>query len=503
VRWRWVGVGGLALVLGFALVLVRGRPTLASDQGVYLSVAARILDGDHLYSETIENKDPLFFYSYAAALWIGGWRGPFLLDGVWLALASIGFGLLLRELGLQRSAVVAGFFVYPLALSSGWYLAGESILGGLAIAPFVAWLWLRGRFTASGVVLALVMLLKLNLLAIGAAPISAFLLLGAPEGRRLGHLLRNIAGLTAALALAALVLAVRGELIQYFDVIQYNAWYSKRLVRDNGFVGRAHQHLDVVVQYFRSSGRWQLPAAVLLLVVFAAAGLYLLRRDRAGERLLAVGAAMTLVLTLASLALTAYWFHHLQVLAYPAALIAATLISAVALSVGQRAGAVTAVACVAFALWSCLGSENPQRQLTTSWTAHGGSASSEALEQARARFYPRSAAVTYMVFGSNNENAHAVFISHRFDLACRWFHLYPYSPDDQLEETTACSRRERPMLILVTLGFWDSREGASWRAFVSNARHLLESRYKLVVSVHPGFQVWKLRESPAVPQVAS
>ena len=182
------------------------------------------------YTQTIENKDPLFFYSYAAALWIGGWRGPFLLDGVWFALAAVGIGLLMRELRLQRSAIVAGFFIYPLALSSGWYLAGESTLGGVAIAPFAAWLWLRGRFTASGVVLAVVMLLKLNLIAIGAAPIAAFLLLGAPAGRRLAHLLRGIGGLVGALAAAALVLALRGELSQYLYIIRYNAWYSGRSI---------------------------------------------------------------------------------------------------------------------------------------------------------------------------------------------------------------------------------------------------------------------------------
>ena len=106
-------------------MLVRGEPVLASDQGVYLSVAARMLDGDHLYAQMIENKDPLFFYTYAAALWIGGWRGPFLLDGLWFALAAMGFALFMRELRAPRSAVVASFFVYPLALSSGWYLAGR------------------------------------------------------------------------------------------------------------------------------------------------------------------------------------------------------------------------------------------------------------------------------------------------------------------------------------------------------------------------------------------
>jgi hypothetical protein len=127
-RARWIGVVTLGLLFGFALVLVRDKPVLASDQGVYLSVAARMLDGDHLYSQTIENEDTLFFYTHAAALWIGGRRGPFLLDGVWFGLAAIGFSLLLRELQAPRAALVAGFFVYPLALSGGWYLASESML---------------------------------------------------------------------------------------------------------------------------------------------------------------------------------------------------------------------------------------------------------------------------------------------------------------------------------------------------------------------------------------
>jgi hypothetical protein len=495
VRARWIGVGGLALLLGLALVLVRGEPVLGSDQGVYLSVAARILDGDHLYSETIENKDPLFFYSYAAALAVGGWRGPFLLDGLWFALAAVSFALLLRELRLPRPAVVAGFLLYPLALSSGWYLAGQTMLGALAVAPLAPWLWLRRGFVASGAVLALVMLLKLNLGAVAAAPIAAFVAFGAPAGLRRRPLALAAAGLSATLGLAALVLAVRGELRPYLELVEYNVWYSSALVEDTGFVGRAVQHLDTVVGYFEISGRWQLPAVVLVLAAFAAAAVYLVCwRTEPWARLLAASAAGTLVLAAASLALFAYWFHHLQLLAYPAALIAATLISAVASSLGERAGALMAAVCVLFALWSSVKNEN-RLEISPVWTSAGGSASSDALEQARTRFYPGDDRVTYMAFGGNSENAHAVFISPRFDLACRWFHLYPYSPDDQLDETIDCARREHPELILVTLGFFDSRQGASWRAFVSNTRRLLDSRYQRVVTVHPGFEVWKRKEA--------
>jgi hypothetical protein len=483
-------LGALGLLYGLVLVLLRGEPILASDQGVYLSVAARILDGDHLYSETIENKDPLFFYTYAAALWIGGWRGPYLLDGVWLALAGVSFALLLRELRVSRAGIVAGFLIYPLALTSGWYLTGQSMLGALAVTPVVGLLWLRGRFAAAGAALAVVMLLKLNLAAVAVAPIAAFVAFGSAAASRRRAVAHAAAGTAAVLAVAAVTLAARGELRPYFDLVEYNAYYSNALIDDDSFLGRAGRHLDIVVGYFENSGRWQLPGVALVLCGFAVGAVYLVRKGGRPGRVLACGTAATLALAIGSLALTAYWFHHLQLLAYPAALIAVTLIAAVAISLGDRAGAIAAAVCVVFALWSSLKVDGGL-EISAAWRSSGSSPSSDALEQARKRFYGSSEQVTYMVFGGNSENAHAVFISDRFDLVCRWFHLYPHSTDDQLDETTDCSRRERPMLILVTLGFFDDREGESWRAFVANARELLDSRYERVVTTYPGFQVWK------------
>ena len=88
-RAQWIAVGAVALPFGIALALLRGEPTLGSDQGVYLSTAARLLDGDRLYADVVA-KDPLFFYAHAAAIGVGGWRGAYLLDGIWLAVAARG-----------------------------------------------------------------------------------------------------------------------------------------------------------------------------------------------------------------------------------------------------------------------------------------------------------------------------------------------------------------------------------------------------------------------------
>ena len=83
-----------------------------------------MLDGDRLYVDVIDNKEPLFFYAHAAALWVGGWKAPAALDGLWLALAALSIGLLLDRLGAPGPAVVAGFVSYPAALVAGWYEPG-------------------------------------------------------------------------------------------------------------------------------------------------------------------------------------------------------------------------------------------------------------------------------------------------------------------------------------------------------------------------------------------
>ena len=78
------------------------------DQGVFLSIAARLLDGDRLYAEVIDNKDPLFFYAHAGAFWVGGWRGPPALDALWLGVAALSFALLAPRAGGAATRGVGG-----------------------------------------------------------------------------------------------------------------------------------------------------------------------------------------------------------------------------------------------------------------------------------------------------------------------------------------------------------------------------------------------------------
>jgi hypothetical protein len=491
VRSRWIGVAGLALGFGLVLVLLRGEPSVASDQGVFLSVAARLVEGDRLYADVVDNKDPLFFYSYAVAFAVGGWRGPFLLDAVWLALAALSVALLARELRAPRSAVVAGFLVYPLALTAGWYLVGMSMLAALSVAPFVPFLWLRQRFVAAGVVLAVVCLLKLNLAPVAAAPIVVPLALRLPEGSRIRAVARGALGLGGALVAVAAVLALRGELCAYLETIENNVDYASARSGEDGFLGRSIEHLRVATDFFYLAGRWQLPVVLLVLAGFGLAFVAAWRRESRPERAIAGVTAVVLLASLAVIALTAYWEHHLQILAYPATCLTVTLVAVSTSAVGRRVGNGLAALVVLFALWSSLKSPGGT-ETSGAWTETPISAGAIALERARARFQPDAARVPYMVFGSNSENGHAAFIGDEFDLTCRWFQLYPFNRREHFDETVSCAEQESPALILVTLGFLETpTDGTSWATFVSRARRFLQRRYELVEEEPPGFQVWR------------
>lgn len=489
-----IAVGALALGLGLLLVLLRGDPFIASDQGVFLSVAGRMLDGDRLYSDVFDNKDPLFFYTYAGALWIGGWRGPFLLDAVWLGLAGVAVALLVRALGAPRSAVVASFFVYPLALAAGWYLVGTSMLAALAFAPLAPWLWLRGRFAWGGAAVVAVMLLKLNLAPLALLPIGALLIVGAPEIRRRA-LARGALGLGGALAAAAAILGLRGELRAYLGVIAYNVHYAGARTEADGTVGRAREHLAVAWEYFYRAGRWQAPLAALVLIAFGIAAALAWARGTRMERLLGAVAAATLASAFLVVATTAYAPEHLQLLAYPATLVAATLIWRADASFGRTSGAMAATVVLLFAVWTTFKWDN-SRDLSPLWSRDPISPGAIALERARERFEPGAPHVRYMVLGSNSEGGHAAFIGREFDLACGYFQLYPFSTSEQFDETSACAARERPTFVLVTLGFFEPMGDAPrWDAFVRRSRRLLEARYELVEREHPGVQVWKRRSA--------
>lgn len=480
-------MGASVLLLTSLLLVVRVHPREWGDNGIFLSVGARLLEGDRLYADVADNKDPLFYYTYAAALWIGDWRAPALLDGFWLALAGLAMGLLVRELRAGTLAMFAGAVLYPLALTASWYEPATSMLAALALAPTAAWLWLRDRSALAGVALGVAVLFKANLALVVVAPIAALLLMGAPANGRGRRFARAAAGGLGAMSAAALFLAVRGELGPYIDIVRFNVDYADEGLVTQGGTGSVTEHLSLIPNFLWAAGKWQPSTAAGLVALGGIALLVAWVRARRELGPLAAVTATTSAAAVLTVALTALFNSHLQMLALPVVLGAALVVAVADRMLGRVLATLVAAVLVALGLSSSLKHDG---LMTQPWIRDPISVPGSSLRSARATL-PSLPAVTYAVFGRNSENGHAAFAGDGLTLACPWFHQYPFHKT-QLVETLACVEDERPTLVLVTPGFYDPIDVPRWQRFVSGARRTLAGGYERVLA-EQDVEVWRVR----------
>jgi hypothetical protein len=488
-------VVGVGLAYGALLVFLRGSPNLdAGDGGVFVSVAARLLDGDRLYVDVFDNKDPLFYYADAAALAVGGWRAPAALDALWLALGAVSAAGLLHAVAKPRWLAVVGFVAYPLLLTATWYAAGYSMLAALALAPLVGWLAARQQWLAAGVTLGVATLFKSNLfLVLVAAP--AALVVLQPGGVRIRSALAKLAaGLLLALGVIGSALAVRGELRGYLSVLRENISYANDVLVYKGGEGGVHGHLRVAVD--------EAPHPRVLLAVFGIAvllAIWTFIRSYRGPSapqpdivlaglFVAVSAA-----TLVTIALTAVWDHHIQMLAYPEMLLIAYVAGRACSLLHTRTLAMVGAAVVlGVGLWFLGGTERSTSAGTqlSRWRSKPLHISATALESVAARRLPGSATVSYARLGSNDDEGHAAFLDDRFDLSCPRFHQYGFTPN--LDAVLQCIARRQPQLILTMPSFTQNGE-PRWSEFVVQGRALLARDYQRAwhVDTHWGpVDVW-------------
>ena len=480
---RRIFLAPASLLLGGVLVIVRGRPSLQSDAGVFMSVAGRLLRGDHLYVNVIDNKDPLFYYTHTAALAVLGWRGPTLLDVVWLAIAAASCAMLLQALTLPTGAIALGFFSYPFLLSGSWYLAGYSMLPSLALIPLVGWLWLTKRFTLAGAVIGVGGFLQIDIVPLLASMPIALLILKRPSRAVATPVLMGLAGFAAVALAGCLVLALAGELSGYGQNLVRNVAYSHDAFKALGETGGILGHIKVAEAAIANPIR-----RVVVAGLFVAAALVAVRalgRSRTANakptqdprvRAIAVLFLCAAVVTALTLSLTAVWPQHDQMLAI-------SRHDARRLRLRRRRaerrrwlpprGKLGAIASGD----RCGGrSVQTHNGRLSSWFHEAHSVPAILIEQSAAGALSSSAAVTFAHLGSNDEEGFAAFLADRFSLACPEIDQYPFSPN--LTGALQCIRTKKPEVVLVTPSFRRYfRAAPAWDRFVTEGAHLLNATY--------------------------
>ncbi|GAO53343.1 hypothetical protein [Novosphingobium sp. MD-1] len=309
-KWFGTWLDWLLVPVFLLFFTTRLVPEPVADRSLYQSIAERILAGDRLYVDVIDNKDPLFYYAIAAQRLIG----PFAEYGFELACvggaALIGAALARRfhpqsALG-QRLVLMATAFM----LTGPLYDRGGSIPPGIVLTLATIALATAGRGIATGVALAALLFTKLIY-----APIAlAFVLVHAiarstPREPAAGFLWRCGSACAVASTVVLTALAARGELHGYLAAQQANLLYShSNVFFAPTLLGNLWNHALTALYFGKAILALSLAMFLFLLARFLRAP-----ADGALRPFLA-GCLAIYPLSLAVIGVTAIWGPHLAVL---------------------------------------------------------------------------------------------------------------------------------------------------------------------------------------------
>jgi hypothetical protein len=459
--WSWTAVAVLSAWLAAGPRLV---PSSAGDHGTFVSVAERLRAGDRLYADVWDNKDPLFYYLLALARSVSE-HGDLLLEAAWLVVACTACHRLAHVIGLPgRQCVVVAWAAVPLLLTGSAYTAGLTHLPAIALSLCVLAAGLDRRWVLAGTCLSLVVLLKLVLV-----PLALLLLVLAWwRDRRLAAALRVAVGVTLVLAPASAVMAARGELDGYLNMLLSNVDYAQ----GDGLVtsrwGSTVGHLLRVAPEDGTGGTVTTAAGILLVLLIVGIG-----SGEKDARLLHRAAATTLGLAVLTLAATGLWPGHAQVLYVPGVLVTLALAAHLARHVGGTSLRATAI--LVLAAFVIGGAPHPVAYVDSIRTVGRSMRSLEGPSEPARALLETATTGRYARLGSNDLEAHARGLG-AWQLACPRFHQYPFDPPTTFDDTVDCLHRADAVIVSRSFVPLDGHE--HWNLFVQRARTELDRDFR-------------------------
>ncbi|MHB2166110.1 hypothetical protein [Alsobacter sp. R-9] len=444
-------------------------PSTGGDRGIFVSVAQRLLAGDRLYIDVYDNKEPLFYY-FVATQRIGGGVSEFITELILFVTCSFIVNDMMKQAGLGSFRIIVAFAGVPVVLAGAYYIPGGGYLPGVVLALAAASLALRGRAMAAGCLIGVLAFVKILY-----APVAAAVVLVFVHGSGAG-VTRVIAGVMIATIAACLLLAVRGELIPFIDVIVGNVRYSgnETILQATGFLKSTFAHLTRVDS-----------VSLLMLVGMAVScawlGLIWGRRPgesaQAGPAVIALGALSAITAGLGVLAVTAMWNFHFQLLYFGGvlALVAASwplgllweryswaatfvlLYCAFVLAAGYKPVHVVKRMAEFPAQLRALRTTSPEADALNSLGPPG----------------------RYARLGGTDDGRHA-WQTERWILQCPRFHQYYFEPAAILERVFDCASGADHLLIGKTLVKKDD-EPEAWQRFVDRVEDLVRRNYDCTV----------------------
>jgi len=193
------------------------------DMGWFTSISSFVANGYKLYSEIYDIKDPFFFYSAAVSLKVFGRSGPFLIDLILIFFSAPIAYAVAKSFGLTRNAAVISSLTYLLVLTGNNYQAFRSQIFAITLILVCTLLIQNLNYFTSGFIAFGIIAFKMPLFIffIGLIPLLISMKLNFKNWTRMFF------GLLTSFLSFLLILAIRGELAGYSQMVKDNIIYSR------------------------------------------------------------------------------------------------------------------------------------------------------------------------------------------------------------------------------------------------------------------------------------
>ena len=447
----WASFGFLA-VATWIFTISRAVPLRNGDRGVFVSMAERLAAGDVLYEDVWDNKEPLFFWTLSLGRLVSPGMDVFI-EVAWIAAASVAIFFAARSAGAQNLlAAAAGFLATPLILTGAVYHAGFSHLPATAVFLAIAALALKRQWLFAGGLLPVLALYKIITVPMGLAVLVAALLVLGNKRAWLQTILSAL-GISAALLL---LLAARGELLGFLELVWSNIGYSQQPLAD-AYQVPIWSHLEPVMV-----------AGAVISVAATALAILVVRTTRASElRVLKLMTAWSLLAAVVITALTGLWEHHAQLFYGPAALAGALVTGALQKSSFSWASGLAAIFLAGIVL---SGGLSAREAIDSELSAPTRWADLFRVSQSAEDVRRLDSNLTYMRLGSNTDDSHAYGLRD-YDFACYQFVQYYYDLPETLDYIPTCLPTADIVIVDNSLS---ERPGAdTWNEYVRQSEEVL------------------------------
>src|SRR6516164_4825398 len=112
-RHYWLAALGVVLLTVVTRLPALVHPRPIDDEGIYSVVANEIVDGGRPYTDAVERKPPLLFWTYAAIFKVAGkfnWKALHIVALAWTLCAMAGLYVIGRELFDRATGLIAALF---------------------------------------------------------------------------------------------------------------------------------------------------------------------------------------------------------------------------------------------------------------------------------------------------------------------------------------------------------------------------------------------------------